>query len=240
MNNEIATVKPAYLSNLNPLDNECPVGMEDIKIPSIVLAQPASKAMVETDPGYIDGLRPGQFYNSVTREVYGKSVKVQFVHYFKTYQVFKGEEWQEALPEAEFKKLRNVQFDKKNGFLTPDKPDCFIRENWRIVLMLPEYNSFDFVFLNVKPGGIGVAKQWVNQMFAKFQNGEPINAIVWEINSYLKPIRPPGHSHLEPCPFYRHTVLFNAMPVMERISCERAKPSPVLIRILLLNFCKNA
>lgn len=186
MNNEIATVKPAYLSNLNPLDNECPVGMEDIKIPSIVLAQPASKAMVETDPGYIDGLRPGQFYNSVTREVYGKSVKVQFVHYFKTYQVFKGEEWQEALPEAEFKKLRNVQFDKKNGFLTPDKPDCFIRENWRIVLMLPEYNSFDFVFLNVKPGGIGEAKQWVNQMFAKFQNGEPINAIVWEINSYLK------------------------------------------------------
>ena len=181
--------KPDYLANVNPMDNVCPIEMEDVKVPILVLAQVASKALQESDPGYIIGLKAGQFYNSVTREIYDKSLKLQFIHYFKTYQVFEGKqngEWKEALSEDEFKRLRNVQFDKINGFLSPDKPDSYIKENWRFVVSVIGDDSFDFVFMNVKPGGIGEAKFWVNQMFAKFQKGELVNAIIWEVSSYMK------------------------------------------------------
>lgn len=186
---ELEIKKPAYLANANPLDNDCPVQQEDIRVPSIVISQPASKALVDGDEAYIDGLKAGQFYNSSSRKIYGKTMRVQFIHYFKMFNVFKGTpaapEWVESLSEPEFLKLRSREF-REIGIMTPDKPDCFIKETWRFVVNLSDDNTMDFVFLNFKPGGISDAKIWVNQMYEAFKKGEDVLSIEWELNTYSK------------------------------------------------------
>ena len=183
--------KPTYLQNQNPLDMECPVDPDDIKVPFIVIAQPLGSVMKEDDPGYIDGCKAGYFYNSSTRNVYGKSVKLQFIHYFKVFNVYKGTpqapEWVEALSESDFEKLPNRQFVKDvGGVMTPGKPDMFIKENWRFVVALPDDDTFDFMFMTVKPGGIQEAKIWVNQMYEQFKKGTNVLSLVWDIPTFSK------------------------------------------------------
>jgi hypothetical protein len=181
--------KPSYLANLNPLDTECPVQQEDIKVPSIIISQPASVVLKEEDPAYIDGLKAGQFYNKESQKIYGKSMRLQFIHYFKVFNVYKGTpqspEWVEALPESEFIKLPNMEF-RDFGVMTPAKPDMFIKKNWRFVVANPDEPETDFMFFNVKPGGISDAKMWVNTMYKMFKQGVDVLSIVWEMNTYSK------------------------------------------------------
>lgn len=186
---DIELLKPSYLANLNPLDLDSPVQQEDIRVPSIVIAQPAGSAMKEEDPGYIEGLKAGQFYNGQDRSIYGKVIQVQFIHYFKVFNVFKGTaqnpEWIESLPEHEFTKLRNRVFQDA-GIMTPDKPDCFIKETWRFVIAPRADDSIEFAFLNVKPGGITDARTWVGLMYNRFRKGEDVLSMIWEIPTYSK------------------------------------------------------
>lgn len=52
---------------------------EDVLIPRLALAQPLSPEVTEGDPKFIDGLKPGMLFNSMTREIYGTEVTFQVV-----------------------------------------------------------------------------------------------------------------------------------------------------------------
>jgi len=54
---------------------------EHLQIPRLQIAQPLSPQMIRSKPEYIDGLMVGQFFNSVTREVYGDTVSVAPIKY---------------------------------------------------------------------------------------------------------------------------------------------------------------
>ena len=57
------------------------VRQEHIQIPRLSIAQPLSPQMIRSKPEYIEGLMVGQFFNSVTREVYGDKATVVPVKY---------------------------------------------------------------------------------------------------------------------------------------------------------------
>lgn len=67
------------------------VATEDLKIPRVLLAQGLSPELVEGDPAYIPGIKLGDAFNSVTREVYGKGpievviVRAEPVKYIEFY-----------------------------------------------------------------------------------------------------------------------------------------------------------
>ena len=184
--NELELVKPSYLANINPLENENPVEMGDVKKPYLVIAQSNSKALLEDDPGYIDGLKPGYFYNSSNRKVYGKNVTLQFIHYFKSYNIYKGEEWKESIPENVFVTLRNRVFDPKVGITTTDYPDCNIKESWIFVVKVIEDDEFDFVFFSIKAGGISDAKNWLSKIQNIYRRGGASESVLWNVTTYLK------------------------------------------------------
>lgn len=48
------------------------VGVKDIRFPALKLAQSMSAEVKRTEPEYIEGLREGEFFNSVTRDIYGE------------------------------------------------------------------------------------------------------------------------------------------------------------------------
>jgi hypothetical protein len=61
---------------------------EDITLPRLGLCQALSPQCSESDPKYIDGLRPGNFFNSITRENYGKTVQLVPLLFYKTRILF--------------------------------------------------------------------------------------------------------------------------------------------------------
>lgn len=65
------------------------VETQDLIIPRIELVQALSKCLEEGSAEYIEGAKPGMFYNSVTRELYGSSVIVCPVFFKKQYLVWR-------------------------------------------------------------------------------------------------------------------------------------------------------
>jgi len=52
---------------------------EDVLIPRLALAQALSPQVTEGDPAFIEGLKVGSLFNSMTGEIYGKEVFVQII-----------------------------------------------------------------------------------------------------------------------------------------------------------------
>lgn len=79
---------PDFLQQYGSVGNES-VGVEDITIPRLGLVQSLSPEVDDSDPKYIDGIKPGDFFNSLTREIYIAPVPIVFVDRKKEYAVFK-------------------------------------------------------------------------------------------------------------------------------------------------------
>lgn len=65
------------------------VETQDLIIPRIELVQALSKCLEEGSAEYIEGAKPGMFYNSVTRELYGHQVIVCPVFFKKQHLVWR-------------------------------------------------------------------------------------------------------------------------------------------------------
>ena len=81
---------PEYLRRA---PGEPPAGLEnmdrqDMTLPRLGLAQALSPQLSESEPKYIDGLRAGMFFNTITREVYGKQVSLVPLLFYKTRILF--------------------------------------------------------------------------------------------------------------------------------------------------------
>jgi hypothetical protein len=84
----VAGQVPDFLAAYGAAGNES-VGVEDIVIPRLGLIQSLSPEIDETDAKYIPGAKAGDFFNSLTRELYSSPVPVVFVDRRKEYVVFK-------------------------------------------------------------------------------------------------------------------------------------------------------
>ena len=63
------------------LDQFSGQGYEDFtansyQVPFLKIAQPGSPEVKKQNPSYIEGLEAGQFFNSLTKEVYGSKIKL--------------------------------------------------------------------------------------------------------------------------------------------------------------------
>lgn len=84
------TEVPEYLQRR---DGAPPMGLEnlsreDMTLPRLGVAQALSPQLSESDPKYIDGLRPGNFFNTITKENYGKKVQLVPLLFYKTRILF--------------------------------------------------------------------------------------------------------------------------------------------------------
>lgn len=88
--NEVVPVDamPAYIKKDTNRGNEH-VTADDLTMPRLDLAQAISAACKKNRAEYIEGLEPGQFYNSVTRKNYGDSVALTFFFFEVKYYVWK-------------------------------------------------------------------------------------------------------------------------------------------------------
>jgi hypothetical protein len=81
---------PEYLRRA---EGEPPMGLEnlersDMTLPRLGLCQALSPQCSESDPKYIDGLQKGEFFNTITRENYGRKVQLTPLLFYKTRILF--------------------------------------------------------------------------------------------------------------------------------------------------------
>lgn len=80
---------PDYIKQGDTARGSENVGQDDIVIPRLEIVQALSPCVKEGDPAFNDQARPGMLMNSVTKQLYGKSVMVVPVYYTKQYLVWK-------------------------------------------------------------------------------------------------------------------------------------------------------
>src|ERR1051325_505434 len=82
---------PDYIKRGQARGNEN-VEMTDVVIPRIELVQALSKCLKENDPSYIEGIKQGELYNTVTRENYGPAISVVPVLFTKQWLAWRDQE----------------------------------------------------------------------------------------------------------------------------------------------------
>jgi hypothetical protein len=94
---EIVKHEPATLAEvpeyLRRAPNEPPAGLEnmdrtDMTLPRLGLCQALSPQCSESDPKYIEGLQKGEFFNTITKERYGRKVQLVPLLFYKTRILF--------------------------------------------------------------------------------------------------------------------------------------------------------
>jgi hypothetical protein len=75
----VLAVVPDYLKDDEREGLET-ITRKDMTIPRLALAQALSPQVTEGDPNLIEGLKPGDLFNPVTKQNYGQKVEFQVVH----------------------------------------------------------------------------------------------------------------------------------------------------------------
>lgn len=145
----------------------------DVTQPRLMLAQSMTPQRKEEDEKYIPGLKEGYFFNSVTKKIYGKKVKITPVMFFKQNIYFQDiddgggllcravdAKHGEGTPGGECAKCPKMEW--KNN----EPPECTLYHNYA-ALVIPEDGkpTLDcLVIVSMKSTNLKLAKDWNSLM----------------------------------------------------------------------------
>ncbi len=137
--------------------------------PRLMLAQSVTPQTKKKDSKYIQGLEEGQFFNSVTGEVYGESVKLTPIMFFKANLLFRDMKQGGGLlcrandarhgvgdPGGECAKCPKLQWANNQP------PECTLYHNYA-ALIIPEKGKLSLeslVIVSLKSSNLKLAKDW--------------------------------------------------------------------------------
>lgn len=154
---------PEYLrgkvGNLAGLEE---VGQEDVLIPRLCIAQAMSHEVTKGDPKFIPELRPGNFFNSVTGEIYGERVVVVPLFFFHQFIEFIPKEQGGGIA-AQYTNRAEVRpgdLEFKDG----NKPIVTEFKNEMSLLINQETGAYTPLVISFKSTGMRVAKKWNSLM----------------------------------------------------------------------------
>lgn len=147
------------------------IGREDMTLPRLGLCQSNSPQKVKSDPKYIKGLEEGQFFNTITQEIYGDEVNLVPLMFYKGRMFFNPMEegggircraddaqWGVGDPGGECRKCPFSQFQGSKA------PACDQLMNYPVLVIPKEKNrsiGLDaLAVFSLKSTGIKVSKEW--------------------------------------------------------------------------------
>jgi len=133
------------------------VEIDDLVIPRLELVQSLSKVRKKTDPGYIEGIEEGMFYNNITKVSYGNEVMVIPVYFQKEWLLWRDQQlgggfagaWP-SLPDAEAQRMQQEDPDEWESTET----------HQHFCLVIHDDGSTSEVVLSMAKSKIKKSKQW--------------------------------------------------------------------------------
>jgi hypothetical protein len=155
------------------------IGVEDISMSWLAIAAKNTDAANEDSKDYIQGLKPGFFYVRNLSRVYGKSVKLVALKYFKSYAEYTpGDDktFVRSVTQSEAKSLVRV------GSIYPLANGNVVKEAFNFLVVIPEDPEAGILRLQLGAGAFKHVKNWLTLMV----NGKlPIWAPIWEVTTAL-------------------------------------------------------
>lgn len=134
------------------------VGSEDIVMPRLELVQGLSKCRQKDDPTYIKGSNEGDFYNNVTRELYGNEVVIVPVAFKKEYLL-----WRDLAKGGGFAGAYSSEIDANSERSRQDNPDeweAILTHQHFCLVENPDTGQWDGVVLSMARSKLKISKRW--------------------------------------------------------------------------------
>jgi hypothetical protein len=168
------------------------LSQEELELPFLRVAQKGSPQVDEDKPEYIEGLKPGQYFNTVSGENYGDTLKVQVHGYFHNYIIWKGEkgngEFSGSMTPEEFREFESKNKLERDGgdmVHTVDGEEFRYSDTRNFIVSLPEHEEDGIMIYPLSSTGIKAAKKWNTLQNGRRVNGRPAKryATIWEIKT---------------------------------------------------------
>lgn len=179
MSNEIALRDSFDLSVYQGPTGLEGLGADDISMPWLRIAAKNTDAAIEGSTDYIDGLKPGYFFNTLSKKVYGNSLKLIALRYFKSYAehtAAQDGDFVRTVPASEVAKLTRV------GTNYPLAGGHVVKESLNYLVALPEDPEAGILRFSLGPGAYKHVKNWNALMLSA---KAPMWAVVWEVGTAL-------------------------------------------------------
>lgn len=168
------------------------LSQEELELPFLRVAQKGSPQVDDAKPEYIEGLKPGQYFNTVSGENYGDTVKVQVHGYFHNYVIWKGEkgngEFSGTMTPEEFREFESKnKLDRDGGDMVQivDGEEFRYMDTRNFIVSLPEYEEDGIMIYPMSSTGIKAARKWNTLNNGRRVNGKPAKryATLWEMKT---------------------------------------------------------
>lgn len=168
------------------------LSQDELELPFLRVAQKGSPQVDEDKPEYIEGLKPGQYFNTVAAKSYGDVLKVQVHGYFQNYVIWKGEkgsgEFSGTMTPEEFREFeKNNHLERDGGDMvhTVDGDQFRYTDTRNFIVSLPEHLEDGIMLYPMSSTGIKAAKKWNTLHNSRRVNGKPAKryATIWELKT---------------------------------------------------------
>ena len=168
------------------------LSQDELEIPFLRVVQKGSPQVDEDKPNYIEGLKPGQFFNTASDVIYGDQIKVQVHGYFHNYTIWKGDkgvgEFQGTMTTEEYRAFeKTVTLDRDGGDMvhTVDGDQMRYTDTHNFIVSLPEHEDDGIMIYPLSSTGCKAAKKWNTLNNGRRVNGRPTKryATLWELKT---------------------------------------------------------
>jgi hypothetical protein len=157
----------------------------DVVLPRLCLCQSLSPQRKESNPLFIDGLKEGQLFNSVSSRIYGRKLEVIPLLFAKARIYFKKMEEGggiicqslNGIDGGSICKTCDACPNSKFGSDSSKAPACNLFYNYPAIVV----ETGELIVVSLKSTGLKTGRQWNSRM--KMLGGRPAYAGVYEINT---------------------------------------------------------
>lgn len=165
---------------------------EHIQIPRLSISQPLSPQMIRSKPEYIDKLMVGQYFNSVTKDVYGDGVTVVPVKYSMSRLKFTNNvldcRSKNGLDGGHYSDTcKTCSFSKWGSGREGKGTDCKEYLNFLVI----EVNTLQPMVLSFKSSSLSAGKTWSTLILGRklvLSNGQRVHAPAFMTTYTLKTV----------------------------------------------------
>ena len=168
------------------------LGQDEIEIPFLRIAQKGSAQVDEDKANFIEGLKPGYFFNTATSEVYGDELLLQVHGYYRCFLIWKGPKGQgkyngSMTPEEfeAFKKTVSLVKDGGDEVQYVDGDELRYTDTRNFLVTLAERPDDGVMLYPMSSTGIKPARNWNTLNSHRRINGRPTKrySTIWKLKT---------------------------------------------------------
>jgi len=168
------------------------LSQDEMELPFLRVAQKGSPQVDDDKAEYIDGLKAGMYFSTLSSQVFGESLKVQVHGYFHNYTIWQGEKgngtYQGTMTTDEFRTFeRTSSLERDGGDMvhTVDGEQLRYTDTHNFIVSLPEHEEEGIMLYPLSSTGCKAARKWNSLNNGRRVNGRPTKryATLWEIKT---------------------------------------------------------